>query len=698
MHGRPRKPSNPEDEAASAAKASKLRNLQSQFIHFHHNKLYDKEAVEVCTKLLEINPEYYTAWNYRKLAVDHFLSQPACDPDTILNEELRVVESALRQNFKSYGAWHHRKWVVSKGHSSVDQELRLLDKFQKADSRNFHAWNYRRFVAALKSIAEEDELKYTADMIARNFSNYSAWHNRSVLLSNLLKQKAEGFVSKEKILTDEYDFVHQALFTDPDDQSGWFYHLWLMEQTVTRDSPWLVSSWPASDSEHLIYANKLTSGCMVSPFASYSFDGGTIPVILYFDQAVKGLNSSTVSIKSALTESVDIIWRPLSADKYESAHAWVALLKFSDVQLDYSIIYPVEVSMGHSPQIISLSGGSLSDVFQFKFMVRFQQFDPEHAEGENIQAMSWEDSNFQRYEIESGKLNFLSSFSELQIDKDQDSDTSKWQVDMLANEIELFRLLLSDADCKIGKLTLARLLTALDTIMSHSSSLNSYKMVHTEEILALYSDLMKMDPPHSEYYKEEHSLAVLRQITCCKDSLLRYCWRYGELTKSNDQRFICLRFNNLSLTRIGSIERLLWLQMLDLSHNELGSIEGLEAMQLLSCLNLSNNKIKSFTALNPLRHLKFLKVLNISNNEIGKHSIDSTRYLCSSPLSHTVEKDWKSLGDSNQLTKYWEAFLIFRELTLTQLEVTGNPVVDDDFRSFLHKILPTLKWLDGKGS
>lgn len=370
-----------------------------------------------------------------------------------------------------------------------------------------------------------------------------------MLLSNLLKQKAEGFVSKEKILTDEYDFVHQALFTDPDDQSGWFYHLWLMEQTVTRDSPWLVSSWPASDSEHLIYANKLTSGCMVSPFASYSFDGGTIPVILYFDQAVKGLNSSTVSIKSALTESVDIIWRPLSADKYESAHAWVALLKFSDVQLDYSITYPVEVSMGHSPQIISLSGGSLSNVFQFKFMVRFQQFDPEHAEGENIQAMSWEDSNFQRYEIDSGKLNFLSSFSELQIDKDQDSDTSKWQVDMLANEIELFRLLLSDADwyassdglesrtillfwrlkkqswcifymlilhvcvcSKIGKLTLARLLTALDTIMSHSSSLNSYKMVHTEEILALYSDLMKMDPPHSEYYKEEHSLAVLRQV------------------------------------------------------------------------------------------------------------------------------------------------------------------------------------------
>lgn len=50
----------------------------------------------------------------------------------------------MRKNFKSYGAWHHRKWVLSKGHSSTDNELRLLNGFQKADPRNFHAWNYRR--------------------------------------------------------------------------------------------------------------------------------------------------------------------------------------------------------------------------------------------------------------------------------------------------------------------------------------------------------------------------------------------------------------------------------------------------------------------------------------------------------------------------------------------------------------------------
>jgi geranylgeranyl transferase type-2 subunit alpha len=147
MHGRPRNASKPEEEAASAAKAVQLRSLQSQFMTNHHDKIYTNEAIELSTKLLEINPEAYTAWNYRKLAVEDRLARIEPDPNlvsAILDEELRVVESALRQNFKSYGAWHHRKWVLSKGHSSVGNELRLLEKFQKLDSRNFHAWNYRR--------------------------------------------------------------------------------------------------------------------------------------------------------------------------------------------------------------------------------------------------------------------------------------------------------------------------------------------------------------------------------------------------------------------------------------------------------------------------------------------------------------------------------------------------------------------------
>ncbi|MCD7454843.1 hypothetical protein HAX54_026214 [Datura stramonium] len=85
----------------------------------------------------------------KQLHFKHSLNLPETDNNeesikSILDEELRLVENALRKNFKSYRAWHHRKWVLSKGHSSTDRELLLLGKFQKADSHNFHAWNYRR--------------------------------------------------------------------------------------------------------------------------------------------------------------------------------------------------------------------------------------------------------------------------------------------------------------------------------------------------------------------------------------------------------------------------------------------------------------------------------------------------------------------------------------------------------------------------
>ena len=41
-----------------------------------------------------MNPDLYTAWNYRKLAVEHYLKESSSDIvsiEAILNEELRVV-------------------------------------------------------------------------------------------------------------------------------------------------------------------------------------------------------------------------------------------------------------------------------------------------------------------------------------------------------------------------------------------------------------------------------------------------------------------------------------------------------------------------------------------------------------------------------------------------------------------------------
>ncbi|XP_048437430.1 geranylgeranyl transferase type-2 subunit alpha 1 isoform X2 [Pyrus x bretschneideri] len=572
MHGRPRKPAKPEDESASAARAEALRALQSQFFSNHHNKVYTDEALQLSGRLIEQNPEFYTAWNYRKLVVQQNLDRCSeSEPDalkSIIDQELRLVEIALRQNFKSYGAWHHRKWVLSKGHSVLDREMKLLKQFQQLDPRNFHAWNYRRFVAALLNRSDEEELEYTREMVENNFSNYSAWHNRSVLLSNLMKKKAEGFFPKVKVLNNEYEHVHDAIFTDPDDQSGWFYYTWLLDQTVKTDAPLLVSSWPAHGSSIILSRNRLSSDCSSSPFDSFHSDSGTVPLLIYFNQAVEGVNSSSITIESSFCTK-DLIWKPVLQNNSQLSQVWATHIKFPNAKSHSSEAYQLKVSVGQTQGIISASGFDYNHPTQFAFKVCVRPIETEPAEKQGEDIILWTDENFHGFQTQSQELHEVVPVDQQSINDVHEPTASNWRAETIAKEIALFRELVSEINCKIGKLTLARLLTAHDVILSPYTN----KMFHYDEVLQLYTDLIKLDPSHSQYYKDEHSLVFLQKVTSNRKSLLRHCFSHKNLASSSIGNHICLRLNNLSLSRMGSVEKLLWVRMLDLSHNELHSIE-----------------------------------------------------------------------------------------------------------------------------
>lgn len=696
MHGRPRKVPSEEKQKELTVRAQKLRALQSQFLQFHHNKTYTKEAVDVSAKLLELNPEYYTAWNYRKLAVGHYLrGEPDGKTDeqyikSILDEELIVVENALRTNYKSYGAWHHRKWVLNKGHSSTDRELMLLNRFQKEDPRNFHTWNYRRFVTSLKNIPAQEELKYTTDMIYANFSNYSAWHNRSVLLSHLLKEKVEGFCPKENVLIEEYEFVRSALFTEPDDQSGWFYHLWLLSQTVKLEHL-SVSSWPPNGSKFYLSVDGLLDCCGLTQ--SFFCNSETFPLILYFSEAVEGVTSSTITVECDYDMNSDLIWRPIEANKSGQAHVWLTSINSPTGERHPPKEYQVKTTVGHSPGIISSSGVCCSHPSLIVFTLCVPPSNSKHGKGHHVEMIDWVEENFSLSGTHNSSLG--NSFYQLKII--EDPMIYEKNIDIIAGEIAYCRTL-SEMDSKIGKLTLARLLMAHDALTS-CNGVNDQKTSHYKEVLELYHDLMILDPMHWQYYKDQHSLVFLRQEISNEDSLLKYCHQYRDVSSPTTNNHACVRLNNLSISRIGCFERLMWVQMLDLSYNELRSIEGLEALQLLCCLNLSNNKLCSFSALEPLKQLKSLKVLNISCNEIGAHSIDTRRYLFTSPVSHMVGNIWNSeefaISDL-EMTNYWEAFSVFRGLNLTQLDIKRNPIADENLKLIFCKILPKLKWLDGE--
>ncbi|KZV45261.1 geranylgeranyl transferase type-2 subunit alpha [Dorcoceras hygrometricum] len=583
MHGRPRKAPTQQEQDASALKADKLRHLQSQLLRFHLDKIFTKEGLEISAKLLEVNPEHYTGWNYRKLAVQHFTDKQSEDAgefesfQSIFDEELRVVETALRTNFKSYGAWHHRKWVLSKGHSSVDRELGLLKKFQDLDPRNFHAWNYRRFVTALKEIPDEEELQYTTNMINKNFSNYSAWHNRSTLLSNLMEKGGKGYSEKESVLREEYEFVVHAIFTDPDDQSGWFYHLWLLEQTTILE-PLLLSSWPSHSSKLYISANGYPSDQRSSRISHFFSKTREFPFILYFSEPVDGVSFATVCIECDYLVTSELTWTPISANGSGFAQAWMTFLKFPDA-VDTLEACPVKVTVAYFQGIINMSGASCGQSYHLFFTVHIPSHDQNQVVDQTADRISWKEENFCVYAPESLDADLLPSVCNLEMTRQKPYDFG-WSMKVIANEIERCRELLSETECKIGKLTLARLLMAYHSIMSVSCS-HDRNDVRYEEILSLYDDLMKMDPSHIFYYEDQHSLVLLKQMTSSMGSLLKNSHHYQELTSSCLISYACSRLNGLSLSRLGSMEQLLWVQMLDLSHNKIRSTEGLEALQLL---------------------------------------------------------------------------------------------------------------------
>ena len=312
-----------------------IRALQDDAIRRRREKVYDATSMAVTARLLEINPEVLTAWNFRReaivLAGDETRRGPrrvssehrTNDPERThsfaptLADELALTERCLRKNPKSYPAWHHRKWCVARrvygvktetdaeteSHlhatgfadergfpvaSLLATELEMAQTLLDLDDRNFHGWGYRRFVTSLaikkneraletrsarrateretpertlkkkpevsSNVFDHDrdratvsdeasvvsaraELRFSEAKIERNFSNYSAWHHRAANLprafagpTNGLGASRDGGVPAD-VLANEYAFVRQAFFTEPEDQAGWMYHRWLTAQT-----------------------------------------------------------------------------------------------------------------------------------------------------------------------------------------------------------------------------------------------------------------------------------------------------------------------------------------------------------------------------------------------------------------------------------------------------------------------------------
>ncbi|MCJ1392485.1 Rab geranylgeranyltransferase [Xylographa bjoerkii] len=245
---------------------------------------YTLEALQLTSRLLTLNPEYYTIWNHRRRILQHRFSPPSPhevnlqkqrDDNSpagltestleLITSDLNFVFSLLRKFPKCYWIWNHRLWLLQQASTHLpvpevrklwEAELLLVGKMLSLDNRNFHGWGYRRTIIealerrelrddSVRASMVKDEFDYTTRMIRTSMSNFSAWHNRSRLIPRLLDELAAGDDDRRKMLDEgisasnlhsnweliyhaELTLIQEGLYTDSRDQSLWFYHQSLM--------------------------------------------------------------------------------------------------------------------------------------------------------------------------------------------------------------------------------------------------------------------------------------------------------------------------------------------------------------------------------------------------------------------------------------------------------------------------------------
>lgn len=242
MHGRKKVAGGPSEAELSALdqKAATYSSLVSILFGKRKSGDHSPDVLDLLSKMLKSNPDFYSLWNYRREVLlsqysDLGLKESAANGDkipssigsAIRDKELELTADGIRKNPKSYPAWHHRKWIIERFDVDFDAELELCRMFLKEDQRNFHCWNYRRHVVAEahREDAATNEIAFATEKIQENFSNYSAFHHRSVYLKEI---DDNGKLDATKtMIENDLQIIENAIFTEPDDQSAWWYHHFL---------------------------------------------------------------------------------------------------------------------------------------------------------------------------------------------------------------------------------------------------------------------------------------------------------------------------------------------------------------------------------------------------------------------------------------------------------------------------------------
>ncbi|XP_031388242.1 geranylgeranyl transferase type-2 subunit alpha 1-like [Punica granatum] len=210
--------------------------------------------------------------------------------------------------------------------------------------------------------------------------------------------------------------------------------------------------------------------------------------------------------------------------------------------------------------------------------------------------------------------------------------------------------LLFFSSSKIGKLMLARLLMARDAMLSPCAN----KTAHSEEVLELYRDLIRSNPPHSQYYKDQSSLVLMQW-----DHLRSSCGFKSQISATRSL---------IQLKNRGSATPFL----LEPAQQQTGKFLCSGAPEITQVSESAEHLVQR-DRLPPYRHQSLS--VHVSSDILRRH---------------------EDLPNGVDVENYWAAFMVFKDLDLVQLDVAEIPVANEKLQSFLVRIFPALTWLDGR--
>ena len=224
--------------------------------HLNDMKTILKSELELCAQFLQMDERNFHCWNYRRFVVAILGScgggSSSSGTSTVHDKNI-AIESDMELFNGSWSSWLNSQPNVSMGAQLSQGSMNAVgiipsdDVKEQNSSKGAH--DIAKSIIPLSKQELEDiitnEWDFTTSKIQDNFSNGSAFHYRSKLLPLILESRLLSYVNDSKdsespssteryneilsLARDEWESILlNAIFTEPDDQTPWWYHRFIV--------------------------------------------------------------------------------------------------------------------------------------------------------------------------------------------------------------------------------------------------------------------------------------------------------------------------------------------------------------------------------------------------------------------------------------------------------------------------------------